>query len=103
MTVSFFTNLLVDLGELLQVVLKEGNLLLLGHMAKSLLTVQLCTLKKQSTGLGLTWYLYENKRKSPQHETSCETVTYLLHTSGEILHEQFAQVVKSLQLFGLRK
>lgn len=39
--------LLVDLGELFQVVLQEGDLLFLGHIAKSLLTVQLCALKNR--------------------------------------------------------
>lgn len=39
-----FLYLLVDFGQLLKVILQEGDLLFLGNIAKSLLTVQLCTL-----------------------------------------------------------
>lgn len=37
--------LLVDFGELFQIILKERDLLFLGNVAKSLFTVKLCTLK----------------------------------------------------------
>ena len=89
--------LLVDLGELLQVVLQEGDLLFLGHVAQSLLTVQLCTLGTQRhTGLKLNSCLCQTGKDK-------EEGTYLLHPRGEVLDEEFTQVVQSLQLFSLRQ
>lgn len=95
--ISWF-YLLVDLGELFQVVLQEGDLLFLSHVAKSLLTVQLSTLKNQNHRFNVTPVLSEKGI----HMNTIE-VMYLLDPRGEVLNEEFAQVVKRLQLFGLRE
>lgn len=63
--ISWF-YLLVDLGELFQVVLQEGDLLFLGHVAESLLTVQLSTLKNQNHRFKVTPVLSE-KKDSHEH------------------------------------
>ena len=49
-------HLLVDFGEVLQVLLQEADALLLGHAAQPLLALQLCTLNQAEHNPNITRY-----------------------------------------------
>lgn len=118
---ALHSYLFVNLCKLFQVVLKKGNLLLLGMNPPTVLGLHFCTLNKDRGGGGCP----EAKQVPPRPGQAADTRpkgwrdrrtggecgggeepedgTHFLDSSRDVLNEQFAKVVEGLEFPGLER
>lgn len=106
-------HLFVNLCKLFQVVLKKGDLLLLGMNPPTVLGLHFCTLvrckgEKMWLSQGQTNPTGDNRPENPEKGgqyglVGLEDGTYFLDSSRDVLNEQLAKVVEGLEFPGLQR